>query len=248
MAKIIRKLRNLLDKAEYSEKKGEYKANNLRDIEEIYEKIVSYNNYDDLFSNIYKDFTKILGGYKLNNRELQELIYKLEREFRPEHGIPLSALINISPNKRIEIEITKPYNDLGLFNYRKEIEIKGNVGAGIGGYMKGGRIVVNGNAKDFAGMWMKGGEIIIKGNAGFGAGTHMKGGRIVIEGLAKGSIGLEMEGGEIYIGKFPSFSVIYDDQPLLEILNISERTKRGKIYKGIPPNAELVWKDGKVVI
>ena len=65
--------------------------------------------------------------------------------------------------------------------------------------MKGGRIVVEGNAGSYIGEKMAGGEIEIKGNAGDFVGTEMSNGVITIHGGC-GFVGGDMKGGEIRIG------------------------------------------------
>lgn len=59
-------------------------------------------------------------------------------------------------------------------------------------------------------------------------GMYNEGKKIVIEGDAGNEIGRGMEGGEIHIGN-------------LNPNQISKHARRGKIYRGIPPDAKLVW-------
>jgi formylmethanofuran dehydrogenase subunit C len=65
--------------------------------------------------------------------------------------------------------------------------------------MKGGRIIVHGNAGDEIGCWMRGGIIRIQGNAGSFPGIHMIDGVIMVEGDCCGRAGAEMTGGKIII-------------------------------------------------
>ena len=118
---------------------------------------------------------------KVDTRTIQEIIKELEnKNYPPFFGIPISALINHSSERDVEIEVKKPLDYLGI---NKE----------------GGRLVIKGNAGDYPGCYMKSGEIIVEGNAGEGVGAYMNGGRIVIKGKAEGEIGYMMRGGEIYV-------------------------------------------------
>ncbi len=87
-----------------------------------------------------------------------------------------------------------------------EIIVEGNAGMHLGAYMKGGKIVVRGNCDDWVGGMMEGGEIVIEGNAGnrvgcnyWGESEGMKGGKIIIRGNAGNYIGEKMVDGEIVI-------------------------------------------------
>ncbi len=87
-----------------------------------------------------------------------------------------------------------------------EIVIEGNAGMHLGAFMEGGRIVVKGDCDDWVGGMMKGGEIVIEGNAGnrigcnyWGESEGMKGGRIVVKGSAGNYVGEKMVDGEIVI-------------------------------------------------
>lgn len=85
--------------------------------------------------------------------------------------------------------------------------------------MKGGNIVVNGNAGQSVGEYMMGGTITVKGDVGINAGIHMGKGigrkdtppRIIIHGNSPGRVGAFMNFGHIYVlGKIgammPGFS------------------------------------------
>ncbi|MGZ4864631.1 MAG: formylmethanofuran dehydrogenase subunit C [Halobacteriota archaeon] len=85
--------------------------------------------------------------------------------------------------------------------------------------MKGGNIVVNGNAGQSVGEYMMGGRITIKGDVGINAGIHMGKGigrkdtppRIIIHGNTPGRVGAFMNFGHIFVlGKIeammPGFS------------------------------------------
>ncbi len=87
-----------------------------------------------------------------------------------------------------------------------EIIVEGNAGMHLGSFMEGGRIIVKGNADDWIGGMMKGGEIIVEGNAGnrigcnyWGESKGMEGGKIIVKGNAGNYVGEKMCGGEIII-------------------------------------------------
>jgi formylmethanofuran dehydrogenase subunit C len=91
---------------------------------------------------------------------------------------------------------------------------KGNVGDYCGASyrgdwrgMKGGNIVINGNAGVTLGEYMMGGKITVKGNVGINAGIHMGKGigakdplpTIIIHGDSPGRVGAFMTRGNIYV-------------------------------------------------
>ncbi len=160
----------------------------------------------------------------IGNRIIQKVIKKLEEKEEDflnllceNYGKAISALINLSPEKEFYLSIGKPWSYFGMYNKNKKIVIEGDVG-------------------DWIGYRMKGGEIIVKGNVRSYVGPGMRGGKIIIEGNGKKCIGGWMKGGKIYIGKL--------EDPEKQISAMAEK---GEIYRGIPPNVELVWKDGKFV-
>jgi formylmethanofuran dehydrogenase subunit C len=88
------------------------------------------------------------------------------------------------------------------------IEVKGNVRMWLGAEMAGGQIEVYGSAQDYVGACligkrgkkgMKGGTIIIHGNAGSEIGFSMGGGTIIVDGNAGSLPGVGMMGGTILI-------------------------------------------------
>ncbi len=203
-----------------------------------------YKLFNSLFSKELKDPKEIKSDIiqevveELEKRNLSVFILNGKKNY---DGIPISALLNLSPEEKIEIEIKKPWNLLGMYN-QKNIRIKGKVrrclGVGmikgeivvegdaedyVGELMKSGKIIVNGNVENYAGYHMQGGEIWVNGDAGKGLGRFMEGGRIVVNGNAEDGIGDCMFGGEIWIKK-------------LELKNLSPYYEigMGKIYKGLP--------------
>jgi formylmethanofuran dehydrogenase subunit C len=73
--------------------------------------------------------------------------------------------------------------------------------------MKGGKIVINGNAGQSVGEYMMGGTITVKGDVGINAGIHMGKGigrndpppTIIIHGNSPGRVGAMMNRGNIYV-------------------------------------------------
>ncbi len=86
--------------------------------------------------------------------------------------------------------------------------IHGSARAWLGAKMRGGLIEVYKSASDFIGSklqgekpgkGMRGGMIVVHGNAGSNIGVGMKGGVIIIEGSAGNLVGYEMAGGSILV-------------------------------------------------
>ena len=87
------------------------------------------------------------------------------------------------------------------------MRILGNADDWLGREMRGGSIIVEGNAGNYAGAGyrgercgMRGGEIEIRGNAGAYLGEHLCGGNIRVAGSAGGFPGAANQGGTIFIG------------------------------------------------
>jgi len=97
-----------------------------------------------------------------------------------------------------------------------EIVVKGDAGMHLGEEMRGGKITVYGNVLGWAGSMMKGGTIEIYGNAGDylgapyrGSTEGMKGGKIIVHGNVGSEAGAHMRKGLIKIygnaGQFVGF-------------------------------------------
>ena len=98
------------------------------------------------------------------------------------------------------------------------IEIQGNVGIFAACEMKQGLLTIEGDAGDFLGgalignkQGMKGGTVLIKGNAGERVGDHMRRGMILIEGNAGDYCGSRMTAGTIAVmgntGKYLGYAM-----------------------------------------
>ena len=113
--------------------------------------------------------------------------------------------------------------------------------------MKGGNILVKGNAGCDIGEYMVGGTITVMGNADINAGIHAgravgakePGGRIVIYGDSPGRVGAQMTRGNIYLlGKIetmmPGFAlketkaVDFDGKPVPFNVYMGDRAEAGK--------------------
>jgi glutamate synthase domain-containing protein 3 len=145
-------------------------------------------------------------------------------ELSGNEGPFLSALINKKRGREYNLHVAHlpgRINDLGSRNIGK-VTIVGDIGLFAGREMKRGWIRINGNAHNGVGFYMRGGEITVDGDAGTvggnmkkgfitvtgdvlnDAGSRMNGGRIIIHGNVKivgGNIGRDsaMRGGEIHV-------------------------------------------------
>src|SRR5207248_6876421 len=78
--------------------------------------------------------------------------------------------------------------------------IDGNAGSGVAASIRGGTVVVRGDAAARAGVSMKGGTLVIGGNCGYMAGFMMQKGRIIICGDAGDALADSMYEGVVYVG------------------------------------------------
>lgn len=80
--------------------------------------------------------------------------------------------------------------------YRGELPAKG---------MRGGTVLIHGNAGAEVGLGMSGGTIIIDGSCDIMPGLYMSGGTILVKGDCAGKAGARMTGGRVVIvGRIPS--------------------------------------------
>jgi len=145
------------------------------------------------------------------------------------------------------------------------IEVYGNVGHMLGGKllgekpgkgMKGGTIVVRGNAGSEVGVGMERGVIIIEGSAGNMVGSGMLGGSIIVKKDCGLYPGAGMSGGRVIIGDrvgaiLPSFYVdsivpsvsvrgIRFDKPFMLFMGDAATGGRGLLYISFEDNRELL--------
>lgn len=95
---------------------------------------------------------------------------------------------------------------LGAHMTGGSIEVFGNAGDWLGGEMVQGQIHVHGDAGQQVGaayrgsmQGMRGGTIVVEGNAGIEVGMRMRRGTIIIGGSARDFAGLQMKGGTIIL-------------------------------------------------
>lgn len=103
---------------------------------------------------------------------------------------------------------------LGAKMYEGVIEVFGSAGDRVGGAyrgelpakgMKGGTIIIHGDAGAEVGLGMRGGTVIVDGSCDIMPGLDMSGGTILIKGDCVGKAGARMTGGRIVIvGKIPA--------------------------------------------
>ncbi len=94
--------------------------------------------------------------------------------------------------------------------------VKGKSGECAGTGMEGGSITIYGDADDFAGLLMVGGVLNIEGDAGEYLGDRMTGTTVVAHGVCQVMRNSVLPCGEIHVNG--------------EIVSISDRITRGKIY------------------
>lgn len=147
----------------------------------------------------------------IDNRILQDFVREMEngdfKDFKlrthyPSTGVFFSTVANQIKDKKIGIEINRPWNHIGIFNNGKTYNIEGSTGEESGLGMKSGKIIINGDTDCSTGAYLEGGEIYIKGSVSTLLGWEMKGGKIVVEGDVDASvfgIGAGMKGGTIEI-------------------------------------------------
>lgn len=140
-------------------------------------------------------------------------IAEMER-FEIFHGnrkIPLAELFRVTGDARdqqFEIEgDLSGVHWLGAGMTRGRIHVSGSAGRHVGSGMRGGEIVVDGDAQDWTGAEMHGGFIHVRGSAGHLVGAAyrgslkgMTGGTILVDGNAGNEVGLTMRRGLIAIG------------------------------------------------
>jgi len=151
-----------------------------------------YRYYSSLFEKSF-ELERIKGDV------IQEVMGMMEDKSERPDGIPISVLLNQSPEEKIEIEIKKPWECLGMFN-QKRLEIKGGVGDYLGRNMIKGEIRVEGDVGNYAGALMGGGRIVIDGRTGEEIGYRMSGGEIWIKDLELGNLSYDLGKGSIYRG------------------------------------------------
>lgn len=137
--------------------------------EEIVQDMEYYNKYDlEYFARVITEDN--------SNRHLGEYI---------------SALLNkiIQEDEIICLELREPLDYLGYKLERGTLVIKGDAGNALGSSNNGGKIIVDGNARDSVGFQMKKGCIIVNKDVKDYLGLDIYGGEIHVGGDAKRGVG-----------------------------------------------------------
>ena len=118
-------------------------------------------------------------------------------------GIYLSALVNHSPEDRIEIKLKDFQRTFHFLGYRlpegKTLVLKGDGGDFIGAGLSGGRLIIEGSTANWCGAGMMKGEIVVTEHTGQNTGEWMRGGEIHVDKRIR-SVGKTLFGGKIYQG------------------------------------------------
>ena len=176
-----------------------------------------------------KDFSTMDVGIKKAQKILNSLEYDLEdikefsenlKEIKKKSnkndyfsglGIYLSLAINRKINGKLKIKLPVELDFVGL-RLRKENElvVDGNVRDLAGYEMKGGKLLILGDAGNNLGNYMRNGHIECK-NAGDLVGIGMEDGVIKVKGNAGKLIGHDMKGGELEVEKCENISPKFKD-------------------------------------
>jgi len=126
------------------------------------------------------------------------------------------------------------------------IEVSGSAGGYVGGPyrgstkgMKGGTIVVHGDAGTEVGCYMRGGLIIVDGNVGDFVGIHMRDGTILVRSDCSGRAGAGMLNGKIVItGCVPSVLPTFTIDGLRSSTKVDGQKIPGPFYRFIGDTAD----------
>jgi len=116
-------------------------------------------------------------------------------------GFYLSALINkvVPKGDSIRLKLNDKLDGIGAYLDGIKLTIDGNCFRYAGFEMKSGEMIVKGDAGAFTGQDMNGGKLIVEGNVDRFAGYSMRGGGLIIKGDADSHVGNMMYGGVIFI-------------------------------------------------
>ena len=193
-----------------------------------------YRYFESLF---FRNFN----SEEITQETVQEVIEELESGnfLKLDGGIAISALLNLSSEENIEIEVKRPWNYLGMYN-QKNIDIEGNVGNFLGKNMHKGKISVNGNAEHYVGERMEGGRIVVNGKVEYCAGRCMLGGELWVEGDAGWNLGISMKGGIVVVDGDAGDGIARNMMggkiwvKNLRVEKLSHEIGIGSIYRGLP--------------
>jgi len=113
------------------------------------------------------------------------------------------------------------------------LSVDNNLGPGIGEFMEGGELEIFGDYlgdQDF-GRFMKGGKLILHGNAGYGVFRCMENGEGIIYGdVPHGMVGVGMNGGKITIHGHVGIDTKFFPKRTIEYPNVGFDSSGGEIY------------------
>jgi formylmethanofuran dehydrogenase subunit C len=122
------------------------------------------------------------------------------------------------------------------------VHITGNVGDDLGGPllgrrsgMRGGTVLVNGNAGRFAGYRLRRGTLVILGDCGESVGCDLVAGTVIVGGRAAGNVAPGMRRGTIFLGGGGEISPIRFTAPETAHLGIAKL-----IANGLPSEATAI--------
>ncbi|MBU4501176.1 MAG: hypothetical protein KKA79_01175 [Nanoarchaeota archaeon] len=131
-----------------------------------------------------------------------QTFYSVVVNYDAEMGFYLSALTNklftLYNDELVVRPITK-FDSLCSYMSAGKLVIEGDVKDYFGYEMAGGEVVIEGNALDYFCEDMKGGKVTINGSVRNSAADDMKNGEIIIHGDACMELGGGMEGGSITV-------------------------------------------------
>ncbi len=153
------------------------------------------------------------------NRQIQILTEKPDVSAIEVVGCDGQDLVGLTLNSPIPLRFQGSLGDYCFAaSQRAMIEVHGDIGSAAALGIRGGAIVVRGNAADSFGAFgksglasvygragdrcavgLRGAEIVVRGNVGADAGFFMHDGTLVIGGSAGTSLGAQMVGGTIFL-------------------------------------------------
>jgi formylmethanofuran dehydrogenase subunit C len=206
----------------------------VKEDETVARLIEAWESHDVRGNRMEKEYDKVhtlLEGLGISAEDIELFSVALtdfldEKRFPAKAGLFLSAMINLSKDEPIALDVTHipvKLRFLGIKN-RKDVIVTGDLGeysfermeggsvvvhgstkrAGHG--LKGGSLTIHGNVRGDCGAYMEGGSIHVKGEAGSESiersiGHKMSGGRIAVEGYGGSWVGYGMKGGSITVKK-----------------------------------------------
>lgn len=183
----------------------------------------------------------------MDYRELNEKIHEVLNENKDLEKLVLENVLgqrfigNGVSRKDLTIIVNGvPGGDLGMFMKGPKVVVNGNADHAPGNTMDEGFVVIHGSSGDVTGHSMRGGKVYVQGNVGYRSGIHMKEYKykfpvLVIGGAAKDFLGEYMAGGIIL-----NFNMDKEDTENIEGRMIATGIHGGVIYiRGIVESSQL---------